>query len=75
MIVLVNKLLFRLLLLLIIVPALFGQQPEGDIRQVHDPSIIKEGDTYYVFSTRAGIAIRCSKDLVHWRLCGDVLNP
>lgn len=50
------------------------QQPEldGDIRQVHDPAIIKADDTYYVFSTRAGIAIRCSKDLVHWRLCGDV---
>jgi len=45
---------------------------EGDARQVHDPSIIKEGETYYVFSTRAGLAIRCSKDLVHWRLCGDV---
>jgi arabinan endo-1,5-alpha-L-arabinosidase len=56
-----------------------GQQPpvrppelQGDIRQVHDPSIVKEGDTYYVFSTRAGIAIRCSKDLTSWRLCGDV---
>ena len=48
------------------------REPEGDIRQVHDPSIIKEGDTYYLFSTRAGLAIRCSKDLVHWRLCGDV---
>jgi arabinan endo-1,5-alpha-L-arabinosidase len=57
--------------LLITVPVL-GQQPEGDIRQVHDPSIIKEADTYYLFSTRAGIAVRCSKDLTHWRLCGDV---
>ena len=47
-------------------------QSKGDIRQVHDPSIIKEGNTYYVFSTRAGIAIRCSKDLIHWQLCGDV---
>ena len=45
---------------------------KGDIRQVHDPSIIKEGDTYYLFSTRAGIAIRCSNDLISWRLCGDV---
>ncbi len=44
----------------------------GDIRQVHDPTIIKEGDTYYLFSTRAGIAVRCSKDLINWRLCGDV---
>ena len=47
-------------------------QSKGDIRQVHDPSIIKEGNTYYVFSTRAGIAIRCSKDLIQWQLCGDV---
>ena len=45
---------------------------QGDIRQVHDPAIIKEGDTYYLFSTRAGIAVRCSKDLISWRLCGDV---
>jgi arabinan endo-1,5-alpha-L-arabinosidase len=45
---------------------------EGDIRHVHDPAIIKEADTYYVFSTRAGIAVRCSKDLIHWHLCGDV---
>ena len=66
--------------LVVVFPALAWQQPvssstaelEGDIRQVHDPSIIKDGDTFYVFSTRAGVAIRCSKDLVHWRLCGDV---
>ena len=57
---------FLLALCLLITPQ------QGDVRQVHDPSIIKEGDTYYLFSTRAGIAIRCSKDLVHWRLCGDV---
>lgn len=47
-------------------------QVQGDVRQVHDPSIIKDGDTFYLFSTRAGIAIRCSKDLINWRLCGDV---
>ena len=59
---------------------IFGQavrlpQPyelRGDIRQVHDPAIIKEGGTFYLFSTRAGISIRCSTDLVEWRLCGDV---
>src|SRR4030095_6430958 len=53
---------------------LAGQNEElaGDIRQVHDPGIIKQCETYYLFSTRAGIAIRCSKDLIRWRLCGDV---
>lgn len=45
---------------------------QGDIRQVHDPTVIKEGDTFYLFSTRAGISVRCSQDLVRWRLCGDV---
>ena len=51
-----------------------GQLSElrGDVRQVHDPTIIKDGDTFYLFSTRAGLAVRCSKDLVEWRLCGDV---
>jgi arabinan endo-1,5-alpha-L-arabinosidase len=47
---------------------------DGDIRQVHDPTIIKEGQTYYLFSTRAGISIRCSTDLIRWRLCGDVFG-
>lgn len=60
------------LLLVVVFPLSQTTELEGDIRQVHDPSIIKAGDTYYLFSTRAGIAIRCSKDLVHWRLCGDV---
>jgi arabinan endo-1,5-alpha-L-arabinosidase len=45
---------------------------EGDIRNVHDPSILKEGNNFYLFSTRAGISVRCSADLVRWRLCGDV---
>jgi arabinan endo-1,5-alpha-L-arabinosidase len=45
---------------------------QGDIRFVHDPSIIKAGDTYHLFSTRAGISERCSIDLIHWSLCGDV---
>jgi arabinan endo-1,5-alpha-L-arabinosidase len=50
----------------------------GDLR-VHDPVIIREGDTYYVFSTggrrRSGIIpIRCSKDLYNWTLCGRVFD-
>jgi arabinan endo-1,5-alpha-L-arabinosidase len=72
------KILFCLLILLI--PLVAGGQRaprptlelQGDVQQVHDPTIIKDGDTFYLFSTRAGIAVRCSKDLVAWRLCGDV---
>jgi arabinan endo-1,5-alpha-L-arabinosidase len=61
-----------LLLAVAVVASPQQRELEGDVRQVHDPTIIREGDTYYVFSTRAGIAIRCSSDLIHWRLCGDV---
>lgn len=52
---------------------------EGDVEGTHDPSIAKDGDTWYVFGTRtdrgteAGqLPIRCSKDLRHWKRCGFV---
>jgi arabinan endo-1,5-alpha-L-arabinosidase len=53
---------------------------EGDIERVHDPAIIKEKDTYYVFATGrvpggAGIIpIRTSKDLRKWKLAGAVFD-
>ncbi|MDD9266853.1 arabinan endo-1,5-alpha-L-arabinosidase [Paenibacillus sp. GCM10023248] len=51
----------------------------------HDPSIYKEGDTYYVFSTdfkvgankdplRPGIMVRRSKDLIAWDFGGYALD-
>jgi arabinan endo-1,5-alpha-L-arabinosidase len=49
----------------------------GDIAGTHDPSIAKEGKTWYVFATGKApdggqFAVRCSEDLTHWRLCGHV---
>jgi arabinan endo-1,5-alpha-L-arabinosidase len=49
---------------------------------VHDPSIIKDGDTYYCYSTDVGfgievppgIQIRKSKDLVEWQYVGWVFD-
>ncbi|MBN1126870.1 MAG: arabinan endo-1,5-alpha-L-arabinosidase [Sedimentisphaerales bacterium] len=51
---------------------------EGDL-SVHDPAIIREGDTYYVFCTggrwRGGLLpIRTSKDLCHWERGGSVFD-
>jgi arabinan endo-1,5-alpha-L-arabinosidase len=52
----------------------------GDTEFVHDPAIIKDGDTWYLFSTVAGperkgeIPIRCSKDLRQWKKCGYVFD-
>lgn len=51
-------------------------------RNVHDPSIFKDGDTYYCYSTdvcygadiRPGIQIRKSKDLIKWDFMGWVFN-
>jgi len=50
---------------------------DGAVFFVHDPSIIKEGDTYYLFSSGRSIfhiPIRCSKDLRNWAICGDVFS-
>ena len=49
---------------------------------VHDPSIFKDGEWFYCYSTdvgygvevRAGIQIRKSKDLVNWQFVGWVFN-
>src|SRR6202050_834147 len=52
---------------------------EGEVQGTHDPSIIQEGDTWYVFGTatehpRDGeLPIRCSHDLHQWQRCGYVL--
>lgn len=54
---------------------------EGDITPVRDPSIIREGTTYYVFSTDPKLyapdqylPIRCSHDHMNWKLCGHVFS-
>lgn len=54
-----------------------AQQLTGDITGIHDPVIIREADTYYVYSTNsdappATLRIRSSKDLRHWVARGHV---
>ena len=48
----------------------------GDFWGTHDPSIMKAGDTWYVFATglapHGHMAIRCSQDLQVWKHCGQV---
>jgi arabinan endo-1,5-alpha-L-arabinosidase len=50
----------------------------GDTSPVHDPSIIRQNSTYYMFSTDASssqggfIPIRCSPDKIAWSACGYV---
>jgi arabinan endo-1,5-alpha-L-arabinosidase len=52
---------------------------EGAVAFTHDPSMAKEGNTYYVFATGKApgggeLPIRCSDDLEHWRMCGHVFD-
>ncbi len=52
----------------------------GDTSPVHDPSIIRQGSTDYLFSTDASstqggfIPIRCSTDKIAWKGCGYVFT-
>lgn len=50
---------------------------------VHDPSVIKDGEWYYMYNTdigdmgeglRAGIHVRRSRDLINWEWCGYALD-
>jgi arabinan endo-1,5-alpha-L-arabinosidase len=53
---------------------------EGDVEYTHDPSIAKDGDTWYLFGTANGpvrdgeLPIRCSQDLHTWKRCGNVFE-
>jgi arabinan endo-1,5-alpha-L-arabinosidase len=55
-------------------------QVEGDVEYVHDPSIARDGDTWYLFGTANGpgrdgeLPIRCSQDLHTWKRCGNVFD-
>src|ERR1700722_17207091 len=51
----------------------------GDFQGTHDPSVMNEGDTWYVFATGKAkeggqFQIRCSTDLHAWKLCRNVFD-
>jgi len=52
----------------------------GNTTPVRDPSLFRQGNTYYVFSTDPGavgvgsITIRCSSDRINWSACGYVFR-
>ncbi|MGA7341683.1 MAG: arabinan endo-1,5-alpha-L-arabinosidase [Terracidiphilus sp.] len=76
--------LISIAIAVVLAPALRCQQPQalalsGDYPMTHDPSIAREGNTYYVFATGFApgggqFAIRCSHDLTEWKLCGQVFD-
>jgi arabinan endo-1,5-alpha-L-arabinosidase len=79
---------WKILLALSLLPLTTGicsaQKPHvytlsGDVAGTHDPSIIKDGTTWYVFATGRApdggqFAVRSSQDLENWKLCGHVFD-
>jgi len=57
-------------------------QLQGAVSLVHDPTIIRSGNMYYVLSTDPGttngqvgdLPILCSSDQINWSRCGQVFN-
>jgi len=56
-----------IVILLIILTMDVGAQEYKTGISVHDPVMIKEGDTYYLFATGNGIAVWSSKDMQSWK--------
>jgi arabinan endo-1,5-alpha-L-arabinosidase len=46
--------------------------PSAAATNVTDPSLIRAGDTYYLFSSGPGIELRESTDLIDWKRVGSV---
>jgi arabinan endo-1,5-alpha-L-arabinosidase len=50
----------------------------GDISPIHDPTIIRAGNTYYLFATNRFaqklLPMFCSTDLQSWKFCGNVFD-
>ena len=80
----INRLMAALLIAVLPIPKGHPQSPRvytlsGDVAGTHDPSLIKEGKTWYVFATGKAqgggqFQIRCSDDLEHWQTCGHVFD-
>ena len=51
---------------------------EGDLSPIHDPAIIREGDTYHLFASNRFqeklVPMFCSPDRRRWTLCGNVFD-
>ena len=69
-----GSLVFLFFLQAIILSPVSSLAQQGDVRRVHDPHIIKEAESYYIFCTGPGIPIRRSSDLYNWKIVGRVFD-
>ena len=70
----------RLTCLIVLLAFIGAGAPSSDAavdqgyNSVHDPSMIKQGRTYYVFSTGGGLTITSSTNLITWQYVGTVFD-
>lgn len=50
-----------------LVGVVIGQQLFAQSVIVHDPVMIRQNDTYYIFCTGMGISVFSSPDMIHWK--------
>jgi arabinan endo-1,5-alpha-L-arabinosidase len=59
-------------------PALLADRLSGDIAPVHDPSMIRDGNAFYLFTTTSDpkasgfVQVRTSRNLLNWTAAGSV---
>jgi arabinan endo-1,5-alpha-L-arabinosidase len=64
------KFILQLIGFFLIAEVLYAQPPAAI--PAHDPALIKQNSTYYLFSTGFGINVSASQDLKHWVHCSPV---
>jgi arabinan endo-1,5-alpha-L-arabinosidase len=47
---------------------------KGVTSPIHDPTLVKDGNMYYVVATGQGIPIHCSPNMIDWDYCGTVFK-
>ena len=64
----------RILIAAMIFAVAIPAYPQSDKIQVHDPVMIKEGNTWYLFCTGMGISVWSSTDMKQWKSCKPVFD-
>jgi arabinan endo-1,5-alpha-L-arabinosidase len=60
--------------LIAVLPITFLDCSQAQVTMVHDPVLIQQADTFYLFCTGPGISQFTSTDLKHWNFRGPVLT-
>src|SRR5688500_4770655 len=72
-----RRFFFSSLLFLIHAATASGQSPEPALKgslRAHDPVMIRQDTTYYIFHTGKGVPFKTSRDRITWKNSGRVFD-